>query len=283
MLLLTLVNMRRFIALLLLGSIWMSSISTVHGQSEDRALPQILTTSNDYLELVRQNWPKIRVGDVLAMTVTYAALNNCGNFKDEISAAENVDDLEASLQGRGPQEILFAKGIYYKCKRLVENYAEFPGWGGLRLRAALAGDITSKIWMAFEYYHNKDKQPRENTPYSPGAFLTDAMAAGHHMVFGMIAENGPYYDILQDKSQTTRIAWWLLSCKYRDDCDKPDSMNIMCIFMVPECVGSENLFDVYRQRAGGEAIYTAAQRLADELYLKVQQRRFEELGLNLVW
>ena len=275
--------MRAAIALLFLGFTWFGSISTADSQDGEQTVPQILSTSNDYLELVRRYWPRISRGDVLAMTVSYAAMNNCGNFKEEISAADNVDDLESLLQGKHPNDILFAKGIYYKCKRLVENYGEFPGWNGLRLRAALAGDIPSKIWMAFEYYSNKKQQAREEIPYSPGAFLTDAMAAGHHMVFGMIAETGQHYDILEDKSQTTRIAWWLLSCKYRDDCAEPESMNVMCTFMVPECVGSQNLYDVYRKRAGSEAVYDAAQGLANELYLKVQQARFTELGLKLDW
>ena len=275
--------MRTVLALLLLSSVWITSASTAQSLAEDQSVPRLLTTSNDYLELVREYWPRIGQGDILAMTVTYAALNNCGNFRKEISTADNVDELDASLQGRHPNDILFAKGIYHKCKRLVDNFAEFPGWDTLRLRAALAGDISSKIWMASEYYHNKGKQPREDFPYSPGEFLTDAMASGHYMVFGLIAETGPYYDILQDKSTTTRVAWWLLSCKYRDDCSTLGSMNVMCTYMVPECVGARNLYDVYRKRAGNDAVYAAAQSLADELYLKVQQRRFEELGLNLVW
>ncbi len=275
--------MRPVILLLLLVSIGLTSFSTAFGETKDQTIPQILSASNDFLDLVRQYWPKIGSGDLQAMTVSYEALNNCANFKDEISAADNVDDLEASLQGRHPETIRFGKGVYFKCKRLVEHYAEFPGWRGLRLQAALAGDIRSKIWLVRQYYHNKDKRPREDFPYSPGAFLIDAMTAGHPMVFGVIASSAPYYDLLQDKSQTTVVAWWLLSCKYRDDCDKPESLTTYCIFMSPECIAFENLLDLYRQRAGSDEVYAAAQRLADDLYLKVQQRRFQELGLNLVW
>ena len=218
-----------------------------------------------------------------AITVVFAALNNCNHFKDEIETADNVDELEDMLSGRNPNDIVFAKGSYYQCKRLVENFAEFPAWEGLRLRAAIAGDTESAIWMAFEYYRRKEELPREAFPYSPGAFLTGAMAAGHSMVFGMIAETAPYYDLVRNKSRVTRVAWWLVGCKFRDDCGKPESMHNLCNFMAPECTQFENMYEVFRFRAGSDSVFAEAQTLADELYLAVQQMRYEDLGLNLVW
>ena len=273
----------RIFAIVVLLAWSSNALAEAQGKTEVERLTEMLSASNDYLELVRKYWPRVGSGDIQAMTVSFAALNNCGNFRSEISAADTIDDLEASLQGQHPQTITFAKGIYFKCKRLVEHYAEFPGWGNLRMQAALAGDIPSRIWLALEYYSYKDSRPREDFPYSPGAFLTEAMAVGHPMVFALIGAFGHHRDILQDKSKASLIAWSLLACKYHGGCDEPESMKYMCIFMTPECVNSENVLDMLRQRAGSDEVHTAAQRLADELYVKVQQKRFEELGLNLVW
>jgi len=273
--------MRPAIALLLLVSV---GLNTANADVEDQTFEQILSRSDDYLSLARQYWPKAGEGDALAMSISYEALNSCIRYKDEISAADNVYDLEASLTGRWhPTAIHLAMGVYSKCKRLVEHYAEFPDWETLRFRAAVAGDMRFKTWMAIYYYENKNRRPREYFSYSPGEFLTDAMTAGHPTAFNLIAHFGPHTDILQDKSLTTVVAWSLLSCKYRDDCATPESLLFDCMYTVPECVGAVSAFDLYRRRAGSEEIYTAAQVLADELYIKVQHKRFEELGLNLVW
>lgn len=191
-------------------------LNTANADVEDQTFEQILSRSDDYLSLARQYWPKAGEGDALAMSISYEALNSCIRYKDEISAADNVYDLEASLKGRWhPTTIHLAMGVYSKCKRLVEHYAEFPDWETLRFRAAVAGDMRSKTWMAIYYYENKNRHPREDFSYSPGEFLTGAVSA----------------------------------------------------------------FDLYRRRAGSEEIYTAAQVLADELHIKVQHKRFEELGL----
>jgi len=131
------------------------------GSSETATTQDLLNTSNDYLELVREYWPKIRLGDSQAMAVTYDALNNCGHFKNEIATAESIDDLDKLLSGRGPGDLRFAKGIYFKCKTLVHHYAEFPGWQDLRLRAALAGNIRSKVFVTLEFYRFRDERPRE--------------------------------------------------------------------------------------------------------------------------
>lgn len=277
------VRMQRAVVFAFLIGLWPAMASAGQLQSSQQSFAEILRDSNDYLDLVREYWPRVANGDVLAMTVVFAALNNCDQFKDEIKTAENVDELEELLSGRNPTDVLFAKGSYYKCKRLADDFAEFPGWEGLRLRAALAGDTDSAIWMAFEYYRRKDELPREAFPYSPAAFLTDAMAAGQSMVFGMIAETAPYYELVRDKSRVTRVAWWLVSCKFRDDCDKPESMHNLCNFMAPECTRFENMYEVFRSRSGSDTVFAQAQARADELYLAVRQMRYEDLGLNLVW
>lgn len=272
-----------FAAVLSLTIFWSSPTLRADDESRIQAINELLANYNDHLELVRKYWPRVGKGDLLAMTVTYTALNNCANFKEEISAADNVDDLEASLQGkRAHSDILFAKGVFYQCKSLVEHYAEFPGWPDLQLRAALAGDIISKIYIALQYYSLNNKRPREDFPFSPAQFLIDAMVAGNYLVFGQIAENAHARTILKNKSQTTITAWSLLSCKYYDYCDRPESLNNICRFMLPECLVAKNLRDLYRKRVG-EGVFAAANILADELYLAVQQKRFEDLGLNLVW
>jgi len=218
------------------------------------------------------------------MKVTFRALNNCWHFKDEISSADNIDELDELMQGKHPNDLTFAKGAYFRCKALVEHLAEFQGWKRFRLRAALAGDIPSKIPVALDYYHlRNNKRPREDFPFSPAAFLIDAMVAGNDTVFGLIASGAHSHSVLQDKSQTTITAWWLLYCKYSNDCGKPESMIYLCAYMVRTCAQFENLGDKIRHDAGSEEIYADAQRLADELYLAVQQRRFSDLGINLVW
>jgi len=275
--------MKAGIAITLLLAVLISPVSWADDESRTKALGDLLANYNDYLELVRDYWPQISQGDLLAMTVTYNALNNCAQFKDEISAADNVDDLEASLQGkRAPTDIYFAKGVFYKCKSLVEHFAEFPGWEGLRLRAALAGDAHSKFRMALQYYRIDNTRPREDFPFSPAQFLIDAMVAGDYTVFVTIAESAHHRTILKDKSKKTTTAWFLLTCKYWDGCDKPESMDNVCRFMLPECLTSTSLLDMFRKR-GGDEVFAEAEILSEELHLALQQRRFEDLGINLVW
>lgn len=260
-----------------------SSNSLANDKVEDGSLNQIYMSSNDYLELVREYWPRAINRDLLAMKVTYRALNNCWTFKDEISAAVNIDELDELMRGQHPNNLTFAKGEYFRCKDLVEHFAEFPGWKRFRLDAALAGDIESKIPVALDYYRLNNERPREDFPYSPAAFLIDAMVAGNYLVFGFIAEGAHSHSVLQDKSQTTITAWMLLSCRYWDDCRKPESMASLCGAMVPACAQFENMHDMIQHDAGSQEVYTAAKRLSDELYLAIQQRRFDDLGINLVW
>lgn len=275
--------MRIVIVLFLFVIAWSSSNSTANDEVEGKTLDQIYITANDYLELAREYWPRAANGDLLAMKVTFRALNNCWHFKDEISTADNIDELNKLMQGQHPNNLRFAKGAYFKCKALVEHFAEFPGWKDFRLRAALAGDIQSKIPVALDFYHLRNKRPREQFPFSPAAFLVDAMVAGNPQVFGSIAEGAHSHNVLQDKSQTTITAWYLLHCRYRDNCDKPESMLSLCTYMVSKCTQFENIHDMIRHDAGSDEVYADAKRLADELYLAVQQRRFRDLGINLVW
>lgn len=269
------------VSILFLGLAWTCAWSqpdNPHLRAQD-----ILLTSNDYLELVREYWPKIGTGNVQAMAIAFDALNNCSHFKSAIRSADNVDDLEELLSDRHPQDVVFAKGVFYKCKGLVDRYDEFPGWQRLRLRAALAGDLPSRIFMAFNYYRNRDTSPRAEVPFSPAEFLTGAMLAGDPTVFVMIALAPPQLRLRTDISKLTTIAWRLLECRFRGDCDEPTSLKEYCAYMVPECLEANNAHELWRLRAGTEAKYAEANRRAEHLFQKIRERSFEELGLDLVW
>ena len=252
-------------------------------QAQTAAIQDLLNTSNDYLELVREYWPKIRQGDAQAMTVCYDALNNCGHFKDAIAQAESIDDLDELLASRHSNDRKFARGIYYKCRNLVRHYDEFPGWQDLRLRAALAGDIRSKIFVTLDYYRHRDERPRELLAFSPAEFLIDAMTSGDSMVFAAIGGLGVKYGLRKDTTQTTSIAWELVSCKLRGNCGDASSMGVFCAFMTSECSQYSSAYEYFRDQAGSDDAYAIAQEKAEEIQMKVQQRRFEELDLNLIW
>ena len=242
----------------------------------------LLRYSNDYLELVEEYWPGAQSGDLLAMTTVYGALNNCNTFKAEIQNAESIDDLDELLAHRHQNDLGFAKGIYFQCKALVSNMDRFSGWEKLQFKAALAGDIESKIWIAFGYYLGRYKHTREDLPFSPAEFLTDAMQARHPMVFGMTAAYAPAGP-LKDDSPEIKTAWFLLSCKYDELCTKPESMRSLCRFQTEECTQADNMYEVYRLRAGSDEVFDAAAARAAELYVLVEAGRFDELGLELVW
>lgn len=275
--------MRIVLVLFIFGIAFQSTSSVARAEAKGEMVDQIYETSNDYLELTREYWPKAVNGDLLAMMVTYRALNNCWHFRDAISAAKNIDELDWLMQGEHPNNVLFAKGAYFKCKSLVEHYAEFPGWHDFRLRAALAGNVQAKVQMAMEYYFLGRNRRLEDLAYSPAEFLVDAMRARYPPVFGYIAETAESHSMLKDKSPTTVTAWWLLYCKYSNSCGKRESMASLCGFMVPACTKFENLHEKIRHDAGTEETYVAATKLANELYVAVEQQRFDDLGINLVW
>lgn len=275
--------MKRFLVYLILAVPLIVPRVVPAATSQTQAVQDILNTSNDYLELVRKYWPKISLGDVQAMTVSFDALNNCWHFKDEIAQAESVDDLDELLSGRHPGDAKFAKAVYFKCRILVHHYDEFPGWQDLRLRAALAGDIRSKVSMVFDFYRFRDERPRESFPFSPGGFLVEAMRSGDSMVFSAIGSMGVDYGLRLDTSPTTSIAWQLVSCRLRGDCGDSSSMKVFCSFMTPECVRWKNVYEYLRHRAGGDEAFAQAEKKAEDIYVKVQQQRFEELDLDLVW
>lgn len=261
----------------------MSSASADEVDTDWLATQDILMTSNDYLALVREHWPKVSQGNVQSMAIVYDAMNNCGHFKSAIQQADNIDKLDALLTDRAPEDVRFAKGMYYKCRLLVDHYDEFPGWDRLRLRAALAGDSRSRIYIAFAYYYQRDTSPREEVPFSPAEFLTGAMLDGDPLVFGMIAHVQPALRLRTDYSTVTTVAWGLLECRFRGDCDEPASLRAHCYFMMPDCVEAENAFDFWKIRAGGDVPYAEAERKATDLLAKIRERRFEELDLDLVW
>lgn len=255
-----------------------SRADNVHLETQD-----ILMVSNDYLAMVRDYWPRIRTGDAQAMTLVYEALNNCGHFKDAIEEADDVDTLEGLLADRHPKDINFAKGMYFKCKGLVEHYDEFPDWQRLRLRAAQSGDSRSRVFIAFAYYYDRDKSPRDEVPFSPGEYLTGAMLEGDPLVFGMIAHAEPALRLRNDSSPLTTVAWGLLECRYRGDCDQPSSLRVHCFLMMPACLEAETATEFWRQRAGSDEDYEEAQRRAVRLLARIEQRRFDELDLDLIW
>lgn len=275
--------MKRRLACLILAVALIVSRTAPAASSETQAIKHILNTSNDYLELVRKYWPKISLGDAQAMTLSHEALNNCWHYKDEIAQAESVDDLDELLSGRHPGDTKFAKQVYFKCRKLVHHYDEFSGWQDLRLRAALAVDIRSKVLVAFDFYRFRNERPRESFPFSPGGFLVETMRSGDSMVFSAIGGLGVDYGLRLDTSPTTSVAWQLVSCRLRGDCGDPSSMNVFCSFMASECVQWDNAYEFLRHQAGGDEAYAKAKQKADDIYTKVQQQRFEELELDLVW
>lgn len=275
--------MKRRLAYLILAAALTLIRSAPAAPSETQTIQHILNTSNDYLELAREYWPKISLGDTQAMTLSHEALNNCWHYKDEIAQAESVDDLDELLSGRHPGEGKFAKGVYFKCKRLVHNYDEFPGWQDLRLRAALAGDVRSRVLMAFDFYRFRNERTRESFPFSPGGFLVEAMRSGDPMVFSVIGILGVDYGLRLDVSPITSVAWQLVSCRLRGDSGDPSSMSVFCSFMSPECVQWTNAHELLRHQAGGDEAFAKAEQEAEDIYANVQQQRFEELDLELVW
>lgn len=86
-----------------------------------------------------------------------------------------------------------------------------------------------------------------------------------------------------DNSPLTTVAWGLLECRYRGDCDRPSSMRVHCFLMMPACLESETAAEFWRQRAGSDEDYEEAQRRAARLLSRIEQRRFDELDLDLIW
>lgn len=250
--------------------------------SETAEIQQLLDTSSDYLELVREYWPKIS-GDAMAMTIVYDALNNCSTFEKEISRANSVDDLDALLAGRHPTDVKFGKAIYYKCKPLLDHLAEFPGWRGLRLRAAQAGDVRSKVLVSLEYYRYRDQRPRESIRFSPAGYLVEALQTRDPFPFKVIGVMGVGYGLRLDDSTTTTVAWQLASCRLSGDCDDPSSMKTYCAFMTPECTAWRTAYEHLRHQAGGDEAFEEAMRKADSILRNVEQQRFDQLDLDLVW
>lgn len=115
------------------GPAW--SAPAVYDDAAEQRIYRLLRTTDDLLPLVREHWPQAQNGDVHAMVIAFNAINNCSTFESAFRRAESIDDLDALLSTRHPRDREFAKGIYFKCKGLVERLDEFPGWRNLRLRA----------------------------------------------------------------------------------------------------------------------------------------------------
>jgi len=60
-------------------------------------------------------------------------------------------------------------------------------------------------------------------------------------------------------------------------------MSVFCAFMTSECARWKNAYEYLEHQAGGEENYAIARQKAEDIYSRIQQRRFDELDLDLVW
>jgi len=104
------------------------------------------------------------------------------------------------------------------------------------------------------------------------------------MIFGMIGLLGAHNGMLRDASPQTALAWRLASCTLRGDyCHEPESMKAHCDFMSEDCVEAGSLYDLLRLQTGDEELFRRAVAQAREILRLASERRYEELGLVLIW
>ena len=246
---------------------------------------EILLRSNDYLELLQRYWPRIRLGDVEAMVVSYEALNNCSYFRAAIQKSEDINDFDA-LMANEPQGMReFGRGIYYKCRELVDHYDDFPGWERLRLNAALAGDRYSQLMVVNDFYRYRGQNglSRENISFSPAEFLIAALEDRDSKACSLIAAAEEPGGMRKDTSKVTTAAWMLIGCEYSDNCDDASSMEVFCTMMSSECTQYANARELIRDVVDNDQQFAQAQQRARDLMAKIVNRDWEELGLDLVW
>ena len=53
--------------------------------------------------------------------------------------------------------------------------------------------------------------------------------------------------------------------------------------MTDDCLNFDNVYEMLRERAGGDDQYAQAEELADDLKDKVEAGLYDDLGLDLVW
>lgn len=267
----------------MLSLFWNSSSSRETHRLEPTQ--EILLRSNDYLDLLRRYWPRIRLGDVEAMVVSYEALNNCSYFREAIQKSENINDFDALMANEQQGMREFGRGIYYKCRELVDHYDDYPGWERLRLNAALAGDRYSQLMVVNDFYRYRGQNgfSRENISFSPAEFLIAALEDRDSKVCSLIAAAEAPGGMRKDSSKVTTAAWMLVGCEYNDNCEDPSSMEVFCTMMSSECTKYANVRELIRAVVDNDQQFVQAQERARDLMAKIASRDWEELGLDLVW
>lgn len=265
----------------IVGSLVLSdSIAAEEDRSKKAA--DIILYSNDHAALVAQYWPRIRLGDVDAMVIAFEALNTCWHFKDAVSAADDLDEFESEMAGQHPMMQKVGRGVYFKCKQLVEQFDWYPGWEQLPLRAALAGDPGSRLLLVRDFHRYRLERPRESYPFSPAQFVLEALDDRDPELFLLIAITDAPYGLREQNGPVVSAAWRLVSCHYKGNCKSHESMERYCVFMAPECTQYKNAFELIEAESGGGENFAAAKEMADKLISAIERGLYEELGLILV-
>jgi len=244
---------------------------------------ETLLYSNDFSELVEEHWPRIRLGDLDSMVISYEALNTCSHFREAISVSNDLDEFERAMAGQHPEMLKFGRGIFYKCKRLVERFDQYQGWGNLRLRAALAGHRGSRLAVVREFYRYRNERPREDVPFSPAEYALEALADRDPEIFKLIAVFDAPWGLREQNGPVVSAAWGLVYCHYEGNCASRESMERYCVFMAPECTLYENALEMFEVKAGSDDNLAAARDMAGELITAVEEERYTDLGLLLVY
>lgn len=258
---------------------WLPTGPVPAEESQAASPGELIMYSNDYAELLEEYWPRISLGDVDAMVVSFEAMNICANFKDAISASETLDDFDEAMAGQHPGMIEFGRGIFYKCKRLVERFDWYPGWEQLRLRAALAGDPLSRVMLVSDYYRYRKERPREDFPYSPAEFVIEALDERSPEMLNFIQVRDAPWGLREENGAVIETAWGLVFCHYYGKCETSESMARFCAMMTPECAHFDNALEMITSEAGGDENLAAAYEKADTLIAAIEQRRYGDLGL----
>lgn len=244
---------------------------------------EILLYSNDFSELVEEHWPRIRLGDVESMVIAYEALNTCSHFKAAISVSNDLDEFESAMAGQSAEMLKFGRGIFYKCKQLVERFDQYQGWGNLRLRSALAGHRGSRLSVVREFYRYRHERSREDFPFSPAEYVLEALDDRDPEVFKLITVFDAPWGLREQNGPVVSTAWGLVYCHYDGNCASRKSMERYCVFMAPECTLYENALEMFESKAGTEENLAAAQGMARELISAVEEERYTDLGLLFVY
>jgi len=251
----------------------------------EEVVPQdILMRSNDYADVLAEYWPRISRGDANAMAVSFEALNDCWNFRDEISRASDINEFDEMMRKQSVTMQDYGRALFYKCKNIVDRFGEFPGWEKLRERAAIAGHRASRLFIVSDFYRFRHERPRESWPFSPAGFLIEALADKDPRVFVLIGTGSAPWGVRMDSSPVTSAAWLLVFCHYWEkDCSGRESMETQCMHQTERCLADENFLDEIRDEAGGDEQFDRAIELSRELIQLVEQRDYEAMGLDLVW